>query len=251
MGIRFVVGWTDTTIVSRFLAALLCALATACGMPLDPSLPVYTTEQTDSSHHGYRRTTLSTSGAEYVNDLEEQSLQILDIEPKHVVGRSRFGNGKICAIDGQDPSAYLAVDVGSEMPAYEAFRSTGHPPFDWRHADFQKLRLMVPAGPAANKETTEAALIEDVLRTLRDGTPVDPALPPQPLISLGSTGVQGILLFSDRLPGLAFRPWCYLAPSGEIYLTDSVAITYTRTGALVQAAWIAASPLFARWATTP
>jgi len=137
------------------------------------------------------------------------------------------------------------------MPAYEVYRSIGHPPFDWRHAAFQKLRLAVPEGPAANKETTDAALIDDVLRTLRNGTPVNPALPLQPLMTAGSAGVHGVLLFSDQLPGLAFRPSCCLASSGEVYLADSVAVTYTKAGPLVQAAWIAASPLFARWATTP
>lgn len=232
------------------MAVLLCTLATACMSP-DGSLPVYTTEQTDSAHPGYRRTTVTTAGAEYVNDLEEQSLQIIDTDPKHVVGRSRFGNGKICAIDGQDPAAYLAVDVGSEMPAYEVYRNTGHPPFDWRHASFQKLRLAVPEGPASNKETTDAALIDDVLGTLRDGTPVDPPLPPQPLMTGGSTSVHGVLLFSEQLPGLAFRPSCYLAPSGEVFLAESVSVVFTRTGPMVQATWAAASPLFAQWATTP
>jgi hypothetical protein len=232
------------------LPALLCILATACGMSVDPSLPVYTTEQTDSAHPGYRRTIVSTAGAEYVNDFEEQSLQIINTDPKQVVGRSRFGNGKICAIDGQDPSVYLAVDVGSEMPAYEVYRNTGHPPFDWRRAAFQKLRLAVPEGPAANKETTDAALIDDVLRTLRTGMPVSPALPPQPLITAGAAGVRAVLLFSDQLPGMAFRPSVFLAPSGEVYMTDSVAVTYAKTGPLVQAAWIAASPQFARWVRT-
>jgi hypothetical protein len=54
-----------------------------------------------------------------------------------------------------------------------------------------------------------------------------------------------------QLPGLAFRASCYLAPSGEVYLADSVVVTYPKAGPLVQAAWIAASPQFARWATTP
>jgi hypothetical protein len=116
---------------------------------------------------------------------------------------------------------------------------------------FQKLRLTVPEGPAANKETIDTALIDDLLRTLRNGTPVNPALPPQPLIATHSTGVHGVLLFSDQLPGLAFRPSCYLAPSGEVYLADSIAVTYTRAGPVVRASWIAVSPLFARWATTP
>jgi hypothetical protein len=100
-------------------AVLPWALATGCGMSsLDPSLPVYSTEQTDSVHPGHRRTTVSTAGAAYVNDLEEQSLQLIESDPKKVVGRSKFGDGRICAIAGQDPSAYIAVDMGSEMPAY-------------------------------------------------------------------------------------------------------------------------------------
>lgn len=243
----------DKVISWRVMAVLLLGLATGCGVSsLDPSLPVYTSEQTDSIHPGHRRTTVSTGDAVYVSDLEEQSLQLINVEPKKVVGRSKFGAGRICAIEGQDPSAYLAVDMGSEMPAYEVFRSAKQPPFDWRHAAFQKLRLTVPLGPAANKETTDAALIEDVVRTLRDGTPVDPPLAPFPMtVSASSTGEFGVLLFSDQLPGLVFRPSCYLAPSGEVYLADSLVFTFTRPVPTIQAAWIPASPLFTRWATTP
>ena len=155
-------------------------------------------------------------------------------------------------MDGRTEKAIVRRPLaGSEMPAYEVYRGIGHPPFDWRHAAFQKLRLTVPEGPAANKETIDTALIDDLLRTLRNGTPVNPALPPQPLIATHSTGVHGVLLFSDQLPGLAFRPSCYLAPSGEVYLADSIAVTYTRAGPVVRASWIAVSPLSARWATTP
>ena len=58
------------------MAILLCCLGAACGAPsMDSSLPVYTIEQTDSAHPGYRRTIVSTAGASYVNDFEEQSLQ--------------------------------------------------------------------------------------------------------------------------------------------------------------------------------
>lgn len=243
----------NMSIAAWGMAVLPWALVTGCGMSsLDPSLPVYSTEQTDSVHPGHRRTTVSTAGAAYVNDLEEQSLQLIESDPKKVVGRSKFGYGRICAIAGQDPSAYIAVDMGSEMPAYEVFRSAKQPPFDWRHATFQKLRLTVPLGPAANKETTDAALIDDVLRTLRDGTPINPPLAPMPMtISASSTGEFGVLLFSDQLPGLVFRPSCYLAPSGEVYLADSLVFTFTRPVPTIQAAWIPASPLFTRWATAP
>lgn len=235
---------------SRSIPIVLCGLALGCGLTsLDPSLPVYTTEQTDSAHPGFRRTTVSTQGAVYVNDFEEAALQLSSPEPTQVVGRSRFGDGKICAIPGQDPSAYLAVDVGSEMPAYAVFRNIHAQPFDWRHAAFQKMRLDVLEGPTANKETTEPALIDDVLRTLRDVPPANPPLtvPPMPVTGLGMT-VHGILLFSDELPGLIFRPSFYLAESGQVYLAESVGVEYQGNEQSVQAAWIPASPLFTQWA---
>jgi hypothetical protein len=240
------------------MAIVLCGLGAGCGS-LDPSLPVYKSEQTDSSHPGYRRSTVSTAGATYINDFEEQSLLLGDRYPKQVVGRSQFGNGKICAIAGQDPSAYLAVDVGSEMPAYAVYRNANLPPFDWRHAAFQKLRLDVPVGPAANKETTDPGLIEGVLRTLRDGTPATPPVtapatflaPPPMVITESPTGVYFVLLFSDQLPGLIFRPSFYLDASRQVYLAENMVVTYTRTEQSVQAAWIPAGPLFARWVQTP
>lgn len=240
--------------LARMTPVLLGILAAACGpSPADRSLPVYTSEQTDSAHAGYRRTTVSTAGgAVYVNDLEEQALQLYAAEPTKKVGRGPIGDASIYAIDGQDPSAWLAVDVGSEMPAYAVFRNVQHPPFDWRHASFQHLRLAVPAGPAANKDTTDAALIEDVVRTLRDGTPVNPPLAPQPMPVGGSpTGVYTVLLVSDQLPGIVFRPSCYLAASGEVYLAESVVTTFTRPLPSFSAAWIPASPKFTEWTKTP
>jgi len=246
---------TTTNCTVRGLGAsaiLLCCLGTACGLlSMDPSLPVYTAEQIDSAHPGYRRTTVSSAGASYVNDFEEQSLQLIDTNPKQVVGRSQFGDGKICAIAGQDPSVYLAVDVGSEMPAYEVYRNSRHPPFDWRHAAFQRMRLAMPEGPAANKETTDPVLIEEVLRTLRDGAPAIPPVASPPVTASGiPAGVYGVLLFSDQLPGLVFRPSCYIEKTGQVYLADNLLLTFTRAEQSVRAEWIPASPLFAQWVQT-
>jgi hypothetical protein len=217
---------------------------------LDPSLPVYTLEQVDSAHAGYRRSIVSTAGASYVNDFEEQSLLLIDVEPKQVVGRSEFGYGKICAIAGQDPSAYLAVDVGSEMPAYVVFRNSKQPPFDWRHATFQKMRLARSDGPAANKETADPEVIDDVLRTLREATPATPPVTQPAMTAAGSpAGVYGLLLFSDQLPGIIFQPSCYLESSGRVYLAESLRITYGRLPT-AYAEWIPASEQFARWVQT-
>src|SRR5262249_43749757 len=115
----------------------------------------------------------------------------------------------------------------------------------------QKLRLAVPEGPAANKETTDPVVIDDVIRTLRDVAPSNPPVTAPPFPLTGSpTKVYGILLFSDQLPGLVFRPSFYLAESGQVYLADSLVVRYTRNEQTVQAAWIPASPSFTRWVQT-
>src|SRR5262245_2731186 len=234
------------------VAILLGGMAAGCGLPLDPSLPVYTTEQTDSSHPGYRQTKVSTKGAVYVNDFEEASLILSNPDPKVVVGRSQFGNAKICAIPGQEPSAYIAVDAGSEMPDYVVFRHVEHPPFDWRHATFQKMRLDMLEGPTANKETSDPALLDEVVSTLRDTSPAIPPVtaPPMPNTGLGSR-VHGVLLFSDQLPGMVFRPAVYIADSGQVYIAENLSLTYMKDAFSVQAAWIPARPTFTRWVQTP
>lgn len=221
-------------------AGLLAGLCVSCSRE---SGPVYTYEQTESSHAGYRRTTITSGGAVYVNDFEEYSLRLANPEPTQTVGRSKFGNGKICAIPGQSPSAYLAADVGSEMPAYEVFRNVQQPVFDWRRATFQKLVLATLEGPAANKTTTDSALIEDVLRTLREGALA--SLPPQLL-----NEVHAVHLFSDRLPGLIFCPLVHFDKTGQVYLAENCWIEFTKTNQLVHARWIPASPQFTQWAQT-
>jgi hypothetical protein len=212
------------------------------GLPVDYSLPVYTMEQVPSVHSGYRRTTLSSGGAVYVNDYDEYSLRLTNTDPTNAVGRTPVGGGKICAIPGQKPTTYLAADVGSEMPAYEVFRNSQLPPFDWRTATFQKMQLAMPDGPAANKRTTDPALIEDVVRTLSEGTPTTAP-------SVVATNTHGVYLFSDQLPGLIYCPIVYIDHTGAVYLSESIVIENYST-LRVQARWIPASPLFTKWVQT-
>jgi hypothetical protein len=201
------------------ICALTCFFAGCSENPL--VLPVYKTDQSNSSHPGYRCTTLTSGTMVYVNDFEEYSLQLRNSEPRTVVGRMEFGDGKVCAIDGQPFSAYVAGDVGSEMPAYAVFRNRSQPPFDWRKIAFQKMRFAILEGPAANKETTDPALIQEVLATLRDGHPAlsasfDPANPS------ASKDFSALLLFSDQLPGLLFCVGVHRdAASGQFYLAEN------------------------------
>ncbi len=50
-------------------------------MGVDHRLPVYTLDQTDSTHVGYRRTTIKFDGSVYVNDYDEYALQLRNTEP--------------------------------------------------------------------------------------------------------------------------------------------------------------------------
>jgi hypothetical protein len=228
---------------------VLIGLCVGCdSWPWGSSLPVYSFDQTDSSHAGYRRTTITSAGTVFVHDYEEYSLQLANFDPKQVVGRSKFGSGKICAIEGQSPTAYLAADMGSEMPAYEVFRGEQQPPFDWGQATFQRMQLAMPEGPAANKVTTDPAVIQDVVLTLRDGTPAAPFTVES---EVPTSTVHSLLLGSDQLPGLVFTPQVYFDPSGQVYLAENLsAVEYKGTHQSIRASWIPASASFTQWSKT-
>jgi hypothetical protein len=216
---------------------------------VDVSLPVYTTEQVLSSHPGYRRTTATSGTNVYVSDFEEQMLHVQDYDPTNAIGRFSFGNAKVCSIPGQPPTAYIAVDEGSEMPAYAVYRNSQWPPFDWRHATFRSMEYTAPMGPSAHKRTTDPALIEDVIHTLRDGTSV--TSPPLAAVSGVISNMNTVWLICDQLPGLAFNPNVYKEPSGPAYLVDSFVTLNDFTNKWVQVRWIPASPLFNQWLQTP
>ena len=229
------------------VAALIWWFLTSGGRPVDYSLPVYTIQQTDSTHPWYRRTTITSGTAVYVEDYEEYPLQLANLDPTDAVGRTPVGGGKVCAIPGQKPTDYLTMDCGSEMPAYEVFRNSQLPPFDWRNLKFQALSLAGPIGRTQQRQTKDPAVIEDVLRTLREGTPTTtPAA-----LSVTITNISRVNLVSDQLPGLVFSPAAYQDAAGSIWLTESFAVEYINRTERIHARWIPAGPLFAKWAQTP
>src|SRR5471032_547681 len=72
-------------------------------------LPIYTMDQSVSSHAGYRRDTMASGSDVFVNDYEEAALQLANPEPSTVVGHlGSMGVIKICSIPGQPVTAYLA-----------------------------------------------------------------------------------------------------------------------------------------------
>jgi len=234
---------------------LVCALAlgffagheVATGS--DPGLPVYTMgQQSPSSHPGYLHDSVTGGGEVYVHDYEEYCLQLTFTEPQTVIGlMGSISPAKVGAVPGQPVTAYIAVDCGSEMPAYEPYRNIKQPPFDWRTATFREMtaRQQYKFGPVVT--TTNAALMAEVVRVLRDGTQVE--LNPFPFS--GATNLMTLNLTSDQLPGMLFCPaLCYYG-NGTIYLAESLMPDFTVTPPQVRARWIPASSMLTEWLKTP
>jgi len=210
-------------------------------------LPVYTSEQSASSHAGYRHSTLTCGNDVFVNDYEESALQMMTSDPKPVIGRMAFGDGKICAIPGQAITAYVAGDCGSEMPAYVPYRNIQQPPFDWRTATFREMTAYRPDRRNPYLTTTNAALLAEVVRNLRDGASVE--LSDFPFA--GVTNLDTIKMTSDQLPGLMFCPSVYYYGNGTIYLAESLMMDPTATPPQLHARWIPASPILTQWLKVP
>ena len=244
-----------TVVVVIGLTCLALVLALALGFfaghqeaTADGSgLPVYTSEQSASSHAGYRHSTLTCGNDVFVNDYEEAVLQMMTSDPKPVIGRMAFGDGKICAIPGQPITAYVAGDCGSEMPAYIPYRNIKQPPFDWRTATFREMTAYRPDRRNPYLTTTNAALLAEVVRNLRDGAAIE--LSDFPFA--GVTNLDTIKMTSDQLPGLMFCPSVYYYGNGTIYLAESLMMDPTATPPQLHARWIPASPMLTQWLKSP
>ncbi len=210
-------------------------------------LPKYSLEQTDSAHRWYRRTTVHFNSAVYLNDFEDYSIWLVNPVPTHAIGRSPFGNGLVCSIPGQGPTDYIAVDCGSEMEAYEVFRSANHPPFDWRHATFQTMEYAGTMMHSDHKRAADSTLVADVVRTLREGAPVPVSLP----ATINSTNLARLNLYSDALPGLMFCPAVYRDSTGPVYLAENFGVEYGNRTEKIHAHWIPASDSLTQWPKTP
>jgi hypothetical protein len=211
-------------------------------------LPVYKLDQTASSHAGYRRTTLTSGSDVYVSDYEEAALRLTTSEPKPAIGSYGIGIGNICALPGQPTTAYIAGDDGSEMPSYEPFRNLKQSPFDWRTANFREMNFLPPGGGRNWQQSTNATLIAEVVRVLRDGASIE-------LPAFAFTGTNANLttinLTCDQLPGLLFCPSVYVDDHGTIYLAENQTIDWTPRPAEVHARWIPASPTLTQWLKGP
>ena len=211
-------------------------------------LPVYTSEQSASSHAGYRHSTLTCGNEVYVNDYEEAALQIATSDPRPFIGRNgSVSDAKVCAIPGQPVTAYVAGDCGSEMPAYVPYRNIRQPPFDWRTATFREMTTSRPDQRQPYLTTTNAALLAEVVHNLRDGAPVELSGLP----FAGVTNLTAIKMTSDQLPGLLFCPSVYFCGNGTIYLAESLMLDDSAKPPQVPARWIPAGPTLTRWLKSP
>jgi hypothetical protein len=226
------------------LAIMLCTMAVVflgiiggfvsqCYNPLYFG-PVFTFEQSPSTHTGYRHSTFSSGNTVYVNDYDENALLSENTNPTQVVGRTEYGGDTICAIPGQKPASYV-IHVGWMGPE-SIYRNSQIQPFDWRNATFQKMQFARPDGPAANKQSTNSELIDDVVTTLKKGTPTTP--PSQ--VPGSYDNIYGLYLYSDQLPGLIYCAGVYIDKTGQVYVAENTSSTQ----------WIKADPSFTNWVQT-
>jgi len=211
-------------------------------------LPIYTMDQVPSSHAGYRRDTVASGSDVYVNDYEEAGLQLANPEPSNVIGHlGSMGIIKVCSIPGQPVSSYIAGDCGSEMSAFMPFRNLNEKPFDWRTATFREMSAYRPKHSGNNLTTTDPALLAEVIRLLREGTPVE--LPAFPFTSIPN--LDYIKMTSDQLPGLLFCPAIFTDSNGQIYLAESLMYDDASNPKQLHARWVPASQMLAQWLKTP
>ncbi len=201
------------------------------------SQPVHKMEQTDSSHEGYRRTTLTNGGVVYVHDFEEYALAAFGEGTREKIGNLPLGGFEdtgIYSIPGQSPSAYvLEFD-----PMYEiVYRNIEHPPFDWRTASFEMMRLIFPSRNP--KETTDPRVIQDILTALtRDEGKFLPFH--EDGMYPGYENYR-LMSFSPEIDGLAYVFGVHIGTDGIIYLAENP----------IANQWFPAGSIFTNWANSP
>jgi len=231
-------------VVALALLTLGLVLGFFAGHADGVELPAYHTTQTVSTHPGYLRTTLTSGSGMYVNDYEEYGLRLMNPEPRPVIGQRDLG-AKVCAIPGQPTTAYIAADVGGEMPAYEVFRNGKQPPFDWRGVKFREMQITLPNGQRTVLRSSDPEFLAAVVRTLGEGAPASPSTP----VSASLTSLSSIALYSDQLPGLAFCPSVYFDPRGSIFLAENISIQPSKNNTAVSARWVLADQKLTEWLT--
>jgi hypothetical protein len=216
-----------------------------------PALPIYKTEQSASSHTGYLRDTLTCGNDVYVNDYEEACLQLANPDPSQSIGYIGWvGNAHVCVIPGQPATAYVAGDCGSEMPAFEPFRNVKQPPFDWRAATFRQMDFLPFGGRSNWRQSTNAEIIAEIVRVLRDGKPVE--FPSFTFVAITmNTNPATLRLTSDQLPGLQFCPPIYQNGDGNIYIAESFMLDGASGPTKLHARWVPAGPMLTEWLKGP
>jgi len=98
----------------------------------------------------------------------------------------------------------------------EVFRNTEYPPFDWRTAEFQKMRLMFANNSI---ETEDPLLIHVVLTILQAASLQLKTLQPDGIYPNAKN--YSLLLFSDQLPGLMYSIGVHIDSDGLVYLAEN------------------------------
>lgn len=195
---------------------------------LNPFMPLYSFKMTPSTHVGYTHYTLTHGNTTYVSDYEEYALSSPGND--HEIGQT-FSGMRLIEISGQ--GQYIVVY--SFMDQVAVFRDSQASAIDLSTAGVTEMKLASLAyapGLSPEKDTQDSEIIQEVVSTLTEGTPI--------VSPVGGTP-DCLYLSGGLLIGMQYCVGVYMDASGQVYLAHDT----------LSKEWFEAGPLFTEWATTP
>ena len=193
-------------------------------------MPLYDFKMTPSTHAGYTRYTLTRGNTTYESDYEEYALSSPGSD--HQIGQTASGM-RLIEIYGQ--KKYIVVYDFMDQVA--VFRDSQYPALDLSAISVTEMKLASLAyapGLGPEKDTKDLQLIQSVITTLTEGTPIA-----SPVSS--ATDKYCLFLSGGELIGMQYCAGVYVDSARDVYLARD---TITQE-------WFQASPLFTKWATSP
>lgn len=215
------------------LALLICAVPVVVvvfylyGPPLlNPSMPVYDYQVVPSTQVGYSRHTLRLRDKVYESDYTEYALASPGNDQQ--IGQTSWG-GRLYRIYGQE-DFFVLYDFMSPLAV---FRDSQKLEFDLGTADVTDMQLS-PLESGPQKNTKDSHLIQDVVTTITEGTPITSVVS-------GSLDTYCLYLSGGKLVGMTYCAGVYMDKTGQVFLARDT----------ISKEWFQASPLFEKWAKTP
>ena len=209
-----------------------------CSIPLlfffqpwlfNPFMPLYKFTSIPSAQAGYPHYTLTRGNVTYVSDYEEYALSSPGND--HQIGQTT-SRMRLYEISGQ--TDYIVLYDFMDQVA--VFRDSSQPVLDLSAITITHLKLAsaeVAPGMAPEKDTDDPQLIDEVLASLKRGTPA----------ASSNTNVKKYCLYlsGGDLMGMQYCAGIYVDSAGKVYVSKDT----------LSKEWYPVSPLFSDWVKSP